>query len=323
MIDAMGREIRYMRLSVTDRCNLRCQYCMPNGVPSLPHDLILTYEEMLTVCETAATLGIDLIKVTGGEPLARKGCVDFIRRLKAVRGIRQVTMTTNGILLGDALAELKELSIDGINISLDSLDPATFRAVTGGDENTLPRVLDALERSVALGIPTKVNTVLTEAVMPTLPDVLALARRLPVDVRLIELMPIGEGKHIPPVPVGRALDLCLRLFPDLHPVAARRGNGPARYFEAKGLKGKIGLIDAVSHQFCARCNRIRLTATGLLKPCLCYREGTELRPLLRGGATPEELRAAMHSCIYHKPASHAFARPEGASENEPMNRIGG
>lgn len=323
MIDALGRNIRYLRLSITDRCNLRCAYCMPKGVVPLRHEDILTYEEMLAVCRTAASLGIDAVKVTGGEPLVRKGCVDFIRRLKELKGIRQVTLTTNGTLLRDALEPLHEIGVDGINISIDSLDPDVFAGITGAERSALPQVLATLERSAALGIPTKVNAVLTQAAMPALPEVLALARRLPVDVRLIELMPIGEGKRIPPVPMATALNLCLELFPDLHPIAARRGNGPARYFDAKGLKGKIGLIDAVSHQFCAGCNRVRLTSAGLLKPCLGSREGTELRPLLRGGATAEELRRAMADCIYRKPAAHSFACPAETAENEPMNRIGG
>lgn len=323
MIDAMGRNIRYMRLSVTDRCNLRCQYCMPKGVSPLKHSDILTYEEMLTVCRAAAELGIDAIKMTGGEPLVRKGCVDFIGSVKRLPGIRQVTLTTNGLLLLDALEKLKAVSIDGVNISLDSLQPETYRALTGGDADALPRVLNALERSVALGIPTKVNAVLTEAAMVTLPGVLALAARLPVDVRLIELMPIGEGKRMPRVSAGRALTQCQGLYPDLHPVPDRRGNGPARYFASKALQGQIGVIDAISHQFCADCNRIRLTAVGQLKPCLCYREGVDLRSLLRGGANTAELRETMRACIYRKPASHSFSSPESVSESNPMNRIGG
>ncbi len=323
MLDARGRTINYLRLSVTDRCNLRCAYCMPRGIHALRHEEILSYEELLSVCAQAVALGIDRFKVTGGEPLVRKGCVGFIARLKALPGVKQVTLTTNGLLLGDALDELAALPIDGVNISLDTLDPACYARLTGADEAASARVLAAVERCAALGLRTKLNAVLAEAAFGTLPDVLRIAERLAVDVRLIELMPIGEGGRLPGVSAERALALCRRLYPDLHAVSERRGNGPARYFASEALQGRIGLIDAVSQPFCASCNRARLTSTGVLKPCLCYDSGVALRPLLRGGAGEEALRDTMRSALFNKPAKHCFSNPDGVTEHAAMNEIGG
>lgn len=323
MRDALGREINYLRLSVTDRCNLRCRYCMPNGAPALCHNDILSYEEILFICQAAITLGFDRFKITGGEPLVRKGCVDLIRRLKALPGVKQVTLTTNGLALGEALNELAAIPLDGVNLSLDTLDPLTYQSLTGADAAALPTVTAALERCVQLGIPTKINAVLARAAFSGLPALLALAQRLPVDVRLIELMPIGEGGAIPGVSSSEALTACRALYPDLHPLSGRRGNGPARYFGSQALRGAIGLIDSLSHPFCAQCNRARLTSVGLLKPCLCYGDGLPLRPLLQSGASLDRLAEAMAACLEQKPASHCFLKPEAMTEHSAMNRIGG
>lgn len=323
MRDAMGRGINYMRLSITDRCNLRCRYCMPGGVPALSHQDILSYEELLLICQAAVELGIDRFKITGGEPLVRKGCMEFIRRLKALDGVEQVTLTTNGVLLAPFVPELVDIGIDGINISLDTLDAPLYQALTGADADALPKVLEALESSVAMGIRTKVNAVLAARAFPHLADVVKLAEAMPVDVRLIELMPLGAGKGFPGVSPEEAMVMLASLYPDLHPVSQRHGNGPARYFASKMLKGAVGLIDAVSHGFCSQCNRVRLSSTGVLRPCLCYPDGIALRPLLVSDAPPGALRRTMEGCILQKPSAHCFGEGGTVSRQGYMNQIGG
>lgn len=322
MLDSFGREINYLRLSITDRCNLRCRYCMPeDGVPTTAHDDLLRYEELLRIAAAAVALGIDRFKVTGGEPLVRQGCTDFIRRLKALPGVRQVTLTTNGLLLPPLLDELCEAGLDGVNISLDTLDNAQYQRLTRRT-HTADEVLHAV-RLCAARLPTKINAVLLPETANQLIPLAELAQALPVDVRFIERMPLGAGENDPPVNANAALiRLCAR-WPQLEPISAPRGNGPAHYFHAPGFKGCIGLIDAVSHGFCDHCNRLRLTSTGLLKPCLCYEQGVELKPLLRDGADDATLRDAIRAAILQKPAAHCFAQRENITEHKSMNQIGG
>lgn len=323
MRDALGREINYMRLSVTDRCNLRCRYCMPaEGVPPTAHADILRYEELLRVAQAAVSLGIDRFKVTGGEPLVRRGIVDFIRSLKALPGVRQVTLTTNGLLLPSLLDGLLDAGLDAVNISLDTRDNAQYQAITRST-HTADEVLHAV-RLCAGHLPTKINAVLLPETAAQLIPLAYLAEELPVDVRFIERMPVGAANiGAKELAHSEIIDLLRTVWPDLAPVQAPRGNGPARYFAAPGLKGCIGLIEAVSHAFCEGCNRVRLTSTGHLKPCLCYEQGTDLRPLLRGGADDAALRAAIKRAIYHKPAAHCFAQQDAVTEHKSMNQIGG
>lgn len=322
MLDSFGREINYLRLSITDRCNLRCRYCMPeDGVPPTAHDDLLRYEELLRVAAAAVALGIDRFKVTGGEPLVRRSCTDFIRALRALPGVRQVTLTTNGLLLPPLLDELCAAGLDCVNISLDTLNNAQYQHLTRRT-HTADEVLHAV-RQCATRLPTKVNAVLLPETADQLIPLAELAQALPVDVRFIERMPLGTGENGRTISADAALT-CLRTrWPDLKSVHEPRGNGPARYFHAPRMQGCIGLIDAVSHGFCARCNRMRLTSTGLLKPCLCYEQGVELRPLLRGGADDATLRNAIRAAILQKPAAHCFAQQENITEHKSMNQIGG
>lgn len=318
MLDQHGREIEYLRISVTDRCNLRCRYCMPEeGIPLTAREQLLDYEEFLRVASAAVELGIVHFKVTGGEPLLRRGCTAFIRRLKALPGVERVTLTTNGLLLAAALDELLAAGLDGVNISLDTLDRRQFQWLTRTDA-PLERVLEAV-RLCAGRLPTKVNAVLLEETEGQILPLAALAQQLPVDVRFIQRMPIGGGAV---GPSGRVLEQLRKVWPDLGPTEEKRGCGPARYYMSGMLKGRIGLIEAVSEPFCAGCNRVRLTSTGVLKPCLCYEEGTDLRPLLRSGAADKELRDAMAEAVFRKPRAHCFA--SGASgESRSMGQIGG
>ncbi|MGF7018478.1 cyclic pyranopterin phosphate synthase [Lachnospiraceae bacterium PF1-21] len=323
MRDQYNREIEYMRVSVTDRCNMRCLYCMPRGVMKGAHQDILTYEEILRICEAGVLLGIKKYKITGGEPLARKDCPDFIRRLKSLSGVEQVTLTTNGIFLDEHLDDLKQSSIDGINISIDSLDEKRYRQITGTNLSTVKGIIKVLERGVELGIKMKVNAVLLKENRPDIIKLASLAREYPVDVRFIELMPIGEGALLKGPQMDPALNILKERWPDLQATPEKTGNGPAHYYTSASLQGKIGFIDAISHRFCDECNRIRLTSLGMLKPCLCYEAGTDLRSLLRAGASTSELAEAMKACIYGKPRAHSFQEKEQITEYRRMNEIGG
>ena len=318
MVDQFGRTIDYMRLSITDRCNLRCRYCMPDGVVPVAHADVLTYEELLQVAAAGVELGITKFKVTGGEPLARLGCVDFIACLKALTGVEQVTLTTNGVLLAPIISQLAELGIDGVNVSLDAPDRETFAAITGFDK--LNQVLDSIDGLLAAGIKTKLNCVLLPGCEGRLVPLARFAQR-GLDVRFIEVMPIGAGASDSGPSRDNALDILCREWPDLHEVDEHRGNGPAHYYATAALTGRIGMIDAVSHKFCAQCNRVRLTSTGLLKPCLCYGEGADLRTVLR--ERPDELSEALRAAIYGKPQAHCFDSTERITEQKAMSQIGG
>ncbi len=319
MTDQFGREINYMRLSVTDRCNLRCRYCMPEGVEFLDHSQILRYEEILEIVRAAVELGIVHFKVTGGEPLVRRDCVDFIRRLKQLPGIRTVSLTTNGVLLAPLARELAEAGVDWVNISLDAPGRADYAAVTGFD--ALNRVLTGMDACEEAGLPFKLNCVLLPDSRDRLIPLARFARERDIDVRFIEMMPIGLGADSPGLAWEEALAVLRREWPDLHSVEERRGNGPARYYVSGALRGCIGAIDAVSHKFCAQCNRVRLTSTGQLKPCLCYSQGADLREVLR--TCPEKLTETMRDAIFHKPRAHCFDRSGDITEQKCMSQIGG
>lgn len=320
MRDRFDRDIDYIRFSITDRCNLRCQYCMPQGVPLGCHQDLLTFEEFLQVAQAAVELGVTRFKVTGGEPLVRRGCLDFLRRLKALPGVEQVTLTTNGVLLAPLVPALKAMGLDGVNISLDDPTPAGFQAITGFD--LLPPVLEGLSACVAAGLRTKLNCVLLPGCEGRLPAMAAFAQGQPVDVRFIEVMPIGEGARHPGPTQEQALAILRQRWPDLRPVEEIRGNGPAHYYASAGLIGRIGMIDAVSHKFCGGCNRVRLTSTGVLKPCLCYGEGADLRAVLRGSA-PGELKQVLAAAIWNKPQAHCFDSGARITERKNMSEIGG
>ena len=323
MLDQYGRKIDYLRISVTDRCNLRCRYCMPEPVSAVQHADILRYEEILRICRAAAELGITKFKVTGGEPLVRAGCVDFITALKAQPGTEQVTLTTNGLLLEANLDALTEAGLDGVNISFDSPDNARFRRITGYTGDGADTLLHVLDACCAKGLKTKINAVLLEETEADAPALAAIAAKLPVDVRFIELMPIGFGTTMKRVSPEDILTALQERWPDLAPTDERRGNGPAHYYKSAALLGRIGFIDAVSHKFCAECNRVRLTSTGQLKPCLCYADSADLRALIRGGCTDGELKEALRASVYAKPRAHCFDTNASITEKHAMSQIGG
>lgn len=323
MQDSYHRTIDYLRVSVTDRCNLRCRYCMPDGVPLVCHADVLRYEELLRLCRRFAALGITKFKVTGGEPLARKDCPGFIAALKALPGVEQVTLTTNGVLLPEALDELVRAGVDGVNVSLDTLDDGLYSALTRAPAGTAARVLAAARACAARGVPTKLNAVALPETLDGCAALAAVAESAPIDVRFIELMPIGAGAERPSLPMDAVLARLQGRWPDLAPTGERRGNGPAVYYASPALLGRVGFIGAVSHQFCASCNRLRLTSTGALKPCLCFDQGADLRALLRGGGSDGDLDGAIAACIAQKPPAHRFGTPGAVTEGRTMNEIGG
>lgn len=324
MRDGQGRVIDYLRVSVTDRCNLRCVYCMPqDGVTWIPHEKILTYEEILRLCRVFAGLGLHRVRLTGGEPLARRGLDALVRGLKGIDGIDHVAVTTNATLLAPQLPGLVEAGLDAVNISLDTLDRAQFAAIARRD--ALADALAGLH--AALNVPDltlKLNCVPTADNAGQWIPLAALARDRALAVRFIELMPIGLGGDMPGVAEEQIRARLEEEFGPLSPCEADPGGGPCRYFRPVGFAGKVGFISAMTHQFCSSCNRVRLTATGFLKTCLQYDKGVELAPLLRTGADDGALRAAMERAVSEKPTQHHFGRQgQRQDETRTMNQIGG
>lgn len=322
MFDSTRREIHYLRLSVTDLCNLRCRYCMPDGVEKLEREAVLTYEEFLRLAALFAQCGIDTVRVTGGEPLVRKNVAQLVAGLKAIPGIRKVTMTTNGILLAQQLPALLAAGLDSVNISLDTLRPEVFRQITARDE--FAAVQAGLQAALESGIPVKLNCVPQAGVNEgELEDLAALAENRPLQVRFIEMMPIGYGVAMPCISGPELRQRFTRRWPELQPLAeAAFGDGPAVYYTVPGWQGSIGFIAAVHGKFCASCNRVRLTSQGFLRPCLASEAGCDLRALLRSGADDTQLLAAIRETIWAKPREHHF-EDSSMPATRGMYRIGG
>ena len=297
MIDQYGRTIEYLRISVTDRCNLRCVYCMPEeGIEQLPHEQILTFDEIERVCRISTELGISKIKLTGGEPLVRKGLPDLLGKIKRIPGIEQVTLTTNGILLKNQLDELMRQGLDAVNISIDTLDETCYHTVTRCGE--LNQALEGLQAALEYpNLRVKLNCVPMNQSEEEYIQMAEYAKEHPVEVRFIEMMPIGMGKACQGKSRDELLELLEKAFGNAEPYEKHLGNGPAEYVSFSGFQGRIGFISAVSHKFCDSCNRIRLTAEGYLKLCLQYESGIDLRKLLRSSATDEEVKEAMRQAI--------------------------
>lgn len=313
-----ARRVDYLRLSITDRCNLRCTYCMPEGgVTPRRHDDILRFEEIVAFTRVALTCGISKVRITGGEPLVRAGAPELVRMLAALPGVRDLALTTNGLLLPRFAAELRDAGLRRVNVSLDSLDPARFARITRGGR--LDDALAGLEAAFAAGFdPVKLNVLLLEGVEDELDAYVRLTLERPLHVRFIEFMPLDRGVVLEGdlVPAPRVLEL-LRTRHGFAPVGGPYGHGPARYWAAPGAPGTIGFIAAISDHFCGSCNRLRLTADGRLRTCLFSGEEVAVRHVL---SDEQRLRAVVLEALARKKYDR---RREALANERAMSQIGG
>lgn len=312
MRDRCARNITYLRLSVTDLCSLRCRYCMPaEGVPKRNHRGVCSVEELVEMTRAAVDCGVRKVRLTGGEPLVRRGILDICRGISAIEGVEELCLTTNGIALPQLAGPLKEAGVDRLNVSLDTLRPDRFAYMTR--VGRLEDVFQGLEAAAKAGFTgTKLNVVLMKDFNDDeIPDFVGLARRYPVEVRFIELMPIGEGRNARFLPTQAVLDAC----PDLRPT---EGSGVARRYCPPDGPGLVGLIEPMSHRFCGECDRIRVTADGKLKPCLHSDQEIPLR-----GLHGEALRRAVAAGIAAKPERHHMDETGHSEAGRNMHQIGG
>jgi cyclic pyranopterin phosphate synthase len=337
LIDPFGRDITYLRISVTDRCNLRCHYCMPANPVHVERGEVLTFEEVDRLVGVAVTLGWRKVRLTGGEPLVRRNCVDLVRLLSRhkegpkQRRLDALTMTSNGILLSRFARDLKEAGLDRVNVSLDTLDPERFRSITGYDK--LAEVRDGIQAAVDAGLaPVKINTVLIrDSTEDEFYAFVKLARTEPMDVRFIEFMPFaGNGWRRDQVLTSDDLKARLADRYDLFPVKAAPHPGPAKTYSAPGWRGTVSFISPMSDRaFCRACNRVRMTSEGKLRGCLLNENEMDFRAAIRSGASDEDLAALFRRAIDVKPEEHPFhesmARGEavGPEAGRGMHRIGG
>jgi GTP 3',8-cyclase len=322
--DSFQRPINYLRVAVTDRCNLRCVYCMPEeGVPWMPHSNILSYEEIHTIVKSAAEMGITRVRLTGGEPLVRAGIVDFVKMLSGIKELEDISMTTNGIFLAKFAADLKNAGLSRVNVSLDTLKPERFKKICrGGDIN---EVLNGIETAMTVGLkPVKINMVVMCGVNDD--EILDFARKT-IDqewnVRFIELMPFtGHDGQTPKGLTAREIKKRLDPIGKMEPTMPSRGNGPAKYYRFPDAKGTIGFITALSEHFCFSCNRLRLTADGKLRPCLMSEQMLDLREPLRSGISQQQLKDLIQQAVTAKPMGHHLV--EGQRPNDrPFCQVGG
>lgn len=382
MRDGLGREIDYLRISVTDKCNLRCKYCMPpEGVTSVPHEEVLTLEEILRLVGIMVQLGIRKVRLTGGEPMVRKNLLWLVEQIHRLPGIEEIAMTTNGTMFAEQAEDYRKEGLTAVNISLDTLDPERFRKITGGyiagkcvtaedmcgnsaSQKTMCKgdklregqgvdsVVHAIDAAIAQNLQVKINCVpCLEMNGEDIESMAGLARDQKIDVRFIELMPIGCGREYTGLSseeilarLERAYGAACKVERKSGPAAdtgeecsggipgavGRNTDGPAEYYHFPGFIGRIGFISPISHKFCKECNRIRLTCEGRLKLCLHYDRGLELKPLLRGGASDEEIKERILAALQEKPAEHHFraqtadkAEVNEDEEQRKMVQIGG
>ncbi len=322
--DSFQRPINYLRISVTDRCNLRCVYCMPpEGVSLMSHNDILRYEEIYTVARAAAELGIDKIRLTGGEPLVRLGLPELIGMLSQIEAINDISLTTNGTLLAGYAAELKQAGLRRVNVSLDTLKPDRFELITrsGG---SLEQVLEGIEVARRVGLkPVKLNMVVIAGINDDeLVDFAAKTITEEWHVRFIELMPVVGGDIPPRFLSASEMRQRLEQLGELEPCLPSAGNGPAKYFRLPQARGTIGFITPVSEHFCFDCNRLRLTADGKLRPCLLSDYEVDLKQPLRRGISWAGLKKLIEEAVANKPLRHRLA--EGyVPKKRPFSQVGG
>ena len=323
MKDKFGREIDYLRVSVTDKCNLRCIYCMDEKDNTfLKNDEKLTDDEIYRIVKESSELGIKKVRITGGEPLVKPNLVNLIGRINSISGIEEIYLTTNGILLADMIDELALNGLKGVNISLDSLKEERFNKLTRLGK--LNKVLESIDKAIALGIKVKLNTVIVNDInKDEIIDFVNITKEKNIDVRFIELMPIGVAINYKGATNEEVLKIISENYSDYEEVARSKSGGPASYIKLKDAKGKIGFISAISNCFCEECNRIRLTPEGFLKQCLHFDYGIDLKSKLRAGISDEELRKLIYDNIYEKPEKHLFLEKSDHKEIKFMNQIGG
>ena len=314
MIDQYNRKISYLRLSVTERCQLRCAYCRA-GEDLCPKENELSADTLVEIVQACSELGIDRVRLTGGEPLLRRDLVQIIKGIRAIPAIKDISMTTNAQDLRDQAPGLKAAGLDRVNVSLDSLDKEKFKLLTGGD---VDKVLDGIRAAIDCGLlPVKLNAVLVKGVNDgEIGDFIALAKDMPIDIRFIEYMEIGVN----PMAAAKRVssDVILKEFPQLVKIDPRYIGQPSSDYQIPGYRGRIGLISPISHQFCGDCNRIRIMSDGTLLPCLGRSDEVNLLPSLTHGY--EALKETIREAIYHKPCGHEFGK---LRLERGMSHIGG
>ncbi|MDD2318449.1 MAG: GTP 3',8-cyclase MoaA [Geobacteraceae bacterium] len=323
LVDSFGRKINYLRLSITDRCNFRCLYCMPeDGVNKVCHHEILSYEELLLLARTVVPLGIEKIRVTGGEPLVRTGVVPFLKELSQLPGLRQLVLTTNASLLEDMATQLKDAGVQRLNISLDSLCPDNFAAITRGGD--LAKVLAGIRRANEIGFPVKINVVAMRGVNDhEFLDFAALTIEKPFAIRFIEYMPTrkDESWESRVISGEEILQRIAERYP-LQPVVRGEMAGPSRDYKIDGALGTVGVITPVSGHFCHDCNRIRVTSQGMVKNCLFADTEVDLKPYLRAGDVTA-LQEMLKKIVTDKPGKYLISDKESSHQPFSMSKVGG
>lgn len=326
MIDTYARRIDYLRVSVTNRCNLRCKYCMPEeGVEDIGHANMLTLEEIAHLVNVSASIGIQSVRLTGGEPLLRKNITKLIADIAGIPGIDDISMTTNGMLFTDMASDLKQAGLNRVNFSLDTLDAERFRHITGcGD---LRKVCQAISTALEIGMnPIKINTVVMQGINDQeILDIAELAKTMPIHVRFIEFMPIGDlpfyqqDRFIPMHTIREIVEAKYELTDS----ADIKGSGPAKSFKIRNGLGTIGFISAMSHSFCHACHRMRLTADGKLRGCLFAKQEINIKLALKNHASDETIADIFRRAIREKPEQHCMNAGWGADNTRKMYQIGG
>jgi len=325
LIDKYNRKLNYLRISITDRCNLRCIYCVPpNRIPKIPHEEILRYEEILRLVRVGVRLGISKVRITGGEPLFRKGVYDFLEQLTRIEGLLDVSLTTNGVLLKDNLSKIQSAGIKRINVSLDTLNPKKFQEITASD--CFDQIWEGLELAQQMGFdPIKLNMVPLAGVNDDeLTDFARLSITHPFHIRFIEYMPMGSlptlaGRHL----LAPEIKERINTLGELIPVDKSMNDGPSERLKFEGALGEIGFIRPISRHFCNTCNRLRLTASGQLRLCLLSDLQEDLKAVLRKGCSDSELADAIIRAVRNKPSQHNLAKNHPDHVSAQMCAIGG
>ena len=319
MIDVFGRKINYVRLSLTDRCNLNCVYCMPKGQSPvfLQKDEIMSVDEIYKLCRYLSKIGIDTIKLTGGEPLLREDFEDVVKKIRTIEAIKNITLTTNGTRLEKYMDFLYEQNIKNINISLDSLSPQKYKEITNFKLDKIVEVIKKIKKYNFFEI--KINVVPIDISKDDISDLVDFTQENDIKLRFIEMMPIGYGNHFNFISSDEIISMISEKYGDYKRSEKVHGNGPAVYFSFAELSTEIGFISAMSHMFCDSCNRIRITCDGKIKPCLNYEYSVDIRKMMLQGVNEETIVNKIADTIYNKPKSHSFL--EGLLDNSEMKNM--